>query len=272
MQLTEEDGEVTFRNNRYVFRDKYTRKAQTFRGLGPLLREFFWPSYDYEKATRKANQTLREVRLATPKRDPLLYSKGVGGQDVGKKVHDQLDEVVSGRVQAHQLIDNPLMHPYVVKIVALLGQVQLVPVQTEYVVYDRSIRLATKIDMLCERKGDPATVVLIELKIGYPSVAWRLGNAQVHPFEEMCENSPFHQACLQVLMGKEMFQLRPHGYRRVECMVLHAAQDKVEVEPVPDYLACCSSELYEMMSRACTRNYYLGRPLARKRKRHAKAR
>lgn len=274
----EQPTNITFLNQRYVFQDETTQKKIIFRGLGPLLREFFWSDYDYHAATSKMSATLKKVRESTIRRDPLLYAKGVGGQEVGKKVHDQLEDIILQleSINVQHLLSNPLLHPYVPRIIALIGKMGWQAVATEYLVYEREVKLATKIDLVCRRVDYPSTLILVELKIGYPSVSWNLGNAQIYPFEELCPNSPFHQACLQLMMGAEMFKrTAPSIWRNLELWTIHAAQDGISADPVPRYLLDVSAELFEMMIRACKKNYYLGRPKAREalsdeKKKHAK--
>lgn len=251
-------------NDQFRYRASPSSPEVPFRGLHPLLRDLYWGKYDYYEATRHLAKKISAHNRASLEVCPALEHHGVSGRDVGSIVHQQVEQAVKEGMTAKSLLENTALHPYVRNVFVELGRLGLQCVRAEEIVYDPSIQLATKIDLIARSSRDPNTLVLIEVKVGYPVGSWYASSMVMkRPLHEV-GNSPFHQACLQIMWCGEMLRHRLDPGTRIRVATLHVTPSRAILEVPPDNLVKMAMPLYEAGRLRALRNPKLGR---RKRKR-----
>jgi len=200
-------------------------------GLLRPLKKCFWPSYSWKKAnTDSVRKFCRRDRSLRNQRDGLRR---------GSRVHVQIElltnEGIEGliRSQSHLNASRKRVHlePYTKKLLLALRRYKMRPMASEVCLYDNSLRIATKADLLCLDHQD--RLVLIETKTGFLG-SW---NRASHPMQKMqgLSDSPRNQALTQLLFTKNMIE-HTYGVPVDRAFVMRIDEDGVTPEALPsDY-------------------------------------
>lgn len=258
-----QQDEVAFSKGQKQFR--YVKPGQKssvpFRGLRPLIRQLYWPDYDYYEATRPVAKEMTRYKKELFKNKPDLAEHSHFSQDVSSAVHKQVEHVVRHRrdYNAQKIRDDKHLHPCVKHVFEELGRCKLYVVASEEIVYDPVIRLATAVDLVCSSLLDPAFVLLVEMKVGFSGGAWNASNGTLASPLDQFDNSPYHQACVQVLFACEMMRPRLTPGTSIGGAVLHVQPDGAKLQKIPDPMARISRGVYELASLSAQADSTLGR-------------
>lgn len=264
------DGSITVYNSKskkFYHTPSGKTKRITCRGITNLLSEYFWPTYDYAQATRAIKKNSRALAKEQRAGDLVVGT----GQEIGSHVHQQLAYIANNldKFQETEVFEQQTTHlyPHVKTILKEIGTIGVQLCQAELVVCHPEIQLATAIDIIGKRAN--GTLVLMEMKVGYVGGAWNCSNDSMHPrkyFADMVSNSPFHQACFQLVIASEMM-LRSGmiDTPRVDLIVVHVVNEtKVILESVPAGFRRAAEGIFNAMVDACKKDELLGRPAKRK--------
>lgn len=217
-------------------------------GLLRPLKRSFWPQYSWKKANTDS------VRKFC-RRDPSLRHQRAGLQR-GSRVHVQIElltnEGVEGlvRAQSHRNARRKKVEvePYTMKLLLALRRYKMRPMASEVCLYDNSLRIATKADLLCI--DDKDRLVLIETKTGFLG-SW---NRASRPMQKMqgLSDSPRNQALTQLLFTKNMIE-QTYGTTVDRAFVMRIDEDGVTPEALPSDFTRRSSTFRAVVREAQTR-------------------
>jgi len=220
-------------------------KEVSLRGVTSLLRQVFWPDYDYKLAERLA-PTARAAKVSSGLR------AAHHGRNRGSAVHEQLACWVNEGEEACRrrcARMHSRVHPYVLTVVRGLKdkRVCMQPVWSEFIVFDASARLASAIDLVCLAPSGVG-LVLCELKAGGANYFQKASGAMHGPLVHM-NNSPLHQAMVQVLVYKCMLERRyPElGDFVAGCCVVQVTEERVRFKQVPAELVARADQIYDYL-------------------------
>jgi len=129
-------------------------------------------------------------------------------------------------------------HAFTVQIVEKLVAWGLRPVVAEFNIFDEVLNYATAIDMIVARDlqqtgarpspPPPSRLVLVETKTGYRDGVFLSGSGLLRLPAQMAhlriDDSPLHQAMLQVLMARLTLKHR-YGIHQTDCVVIHVDEN-----------------------------------------------
>lgn len=128
-------------------------------------------------------------------------------------------------------------HAFTVQIVEKLVAWGLRPVVAEFNIFDEILNYATAIDMIVARdlqqtgarpSPPPSRLVLVETKTGYRDGVFLSGSGLLRLPAQMAhlriDDSPLHQAMLQVLMARLTLKYR-YGIHQTDCVVIHVDEN-----------------------------------------------
>ena len=218
-----------------------------FHGITRRLRESMWPN----NSSRYADVPSRAADKSSFNTKCQCY-----GEKHGSRVHNQVQEIVNNyliherdlKEYVHSLYKNrqQTLDPCVITVFKILKAARLVPLCSEFPIFDEAIGVATQIDMVCV--SDRGAGVFIELKTGYPgpfaTATEDDRNMDLHLPNMAFLNSvvmmpvkdtPFMRAVLQLVDTMLITQVR-YGYSPRKGYILHISKNE-ERQP---------SHLYEL--------------------------
>jgi hypothetical protein len=259
-------------------------RAKKMRGIHGMLKKTFYPDFDHSdhrklaqkavsKQARKSrigngngngkgngngNKKKNAVRVSQRDKmsgsgcdwamvDVVAQSKRGVGMELGKQVHKQLEIFARDRAAFSKVVPRP--DPLVAEIIRkLVGDWSLVPLWSEYEIWDETLRYATSVDLICfhPKKG---RLVFFEVKTGYrDSFSFSTGRKIKGRFG--IDSTPLNHAFLQILIPIETMK-RHYGIRAIDGYVLHVNEQKgVTVYKVPTNAQLPRDKLYNHVVRA----------------------
>ncbi|MHA1679629.1 MAG: hypothetical protein ACTSUE_01390 [Promethearchaeota archaeon] len=256
-------------------------RAKKIRGIHSLLKKIFYPEFDYKehsalakkaqtkarkKASAKGGRTSSSVTkekkknvITIPYRSSIAPSgcawnmvdmvardkRGVGSE-LGTQIHEQLELFARDRRMFDSEI--PVPDPYVSEIIKkIIKEWELVPLWSEYEVWDETLKYATSVDMICFHPKKKR-FAFFEVKTGYrDSFAFSTGKKIRGRFG--IDSHPLNHAILQMLLPIETMK-RHYGIKAIDGYVLHVnASAGVKVYRVPTNTQLPRDRLYNYVIR-----------------------
>jgi hypothetical protein len=223
----ENNKHIRFDQNSKVFMFKATENGSEKKvpGITRSLSYAFWPNYQYTRSR---------------------YSRGTGvssarrGIERGMIVHQQMEDY-SNMTIAEFKKKHTILHPFTKSLIVYLRCNKLIPIRSEFTIFDSEINKATKIDMLCA--NEEMEIVAIELKTGMDDYISRGNDSIKGPLEGEITNCPKNQALIQILMSSIILE-----YRYNICIkglyVLNVNMSGVYPYEVPQLIRRKSASLY----------------------------
>ena len=221
------------------------------RGVTRLLRDTFWPDYDYRKA-----EQLSPTPKAARERTGLRSARH--GRSRGNAVHEQLacwvnegEEACRRRCARH----HSRIHPFVHTIMRGLRDksTNMRPIWSEFIVFDPSVGVASAIDLVCLAPNGVG-LVLCELKSGGANYFDKASGSMHGPLSHI-NNSPMHQAMVQVIVYKCMLQRRyPElGDFVAGCCIVQVTMKGVRFKQVPAEIMEHADAIYDYFVECVTK-------------------
>jgi hypothetical protein len=171
--------------------------------------------------------------------------RGVGAE-LGKQVHHQLE--LFARDRNLFALEVPRPDPFVSEIIRkILVEWELVPLWSEYEVWDETLKYATSVDMICFHPKK-RRFAFFEVKTGYrDSFTFSTGKKIRGRFG--VDSTPLSHAILQLLIPIETMK-RHYGIRAIDGYVLHVNEATgVRVYRVPTNAQLPRDKLYNYVIR-----------------------
>ena len=191
-------------NNKLI---KWNESTHTFtverfgvlEGITKILSTHIYPNYDDQFAWNNRDKT-GEEKTAKERRN----SGNAKGREFGKNMHKQVHTWVQCNTGKNprpfrEFFSEP--HCYLRKLFGFLKAKELIPVESEFSIWDGSLRLATNIDMIAEHKS--GLLVPIELKFGFNGFGL-VHNANMQPPFQLWPNHAVNQWQIQLLLQTAM--------------------------------------------------------------------
>jgi|WetSurMetagenome_2_1015567.scaffolds.fasta_scaffold42514_2 hypothetical protein len=169
------------------FRDRHT----LYRGIKERLKERIWPDTEENplKRDRKDVERRKDHELHSNKKGKAKDCKAFGSAH-GEMVHNEMEiycTFITEKKPQDWLNQNlPDPDPCTARIISALDNENLIPIRSEFMIWDEDWRVATSIDMLAY-DYKKYRFVLIEFKTGYENEIYG-----PHPTDEPLPK-PFHQ-------------------------------------------------------------------------------
>lgn len=209
-------------------------------GLLKPLKRMLWPGYDYDRANDRASRrfTKKDTSLRLPS----------DGRHRGERVHTQIEVLTNFGTEAvkktkkkgHAVIDE-----YTRKFLLALKCWNLRPVCSELSLYDPTVGIATKADLIC--LDDKNRTVLVETKTGYYASWDRACGRMRGPLAKPLSDSPRNQSLMQLLFTKRMIE-RTYGTRVDRAVVIRVDPDGVTPYKLPADVECSGDALAAYVS------------------------
>ena len=183
--------DITFDKNSTAFR----YRGRVVPGLLQPLKRALWPSYQYDTANNRSSS-----RFA--KRDRSLRRPSDGFRR-GSRVHKQIELFTNFGAAAIKRKGRGL-DEYTRKFLIALKAYKWRPIVSELSLYDPTINVATKADLLCLDQKD--RVILVEAKTGYYASWQRACYRMSGPHSNPVSDSPCNQALMQLMFTKRMVE------------------------------------------------------------------
>ncbi len=224
---------------------KHPPRAKKIRGIHSLLRKVFYPDFDrseHEKCAKKSVAKEKKKQKKTnknyktpgnailvPHRSTLASgcswsmvdlmaqdTRGVGAE-LGKQVHKQLEIFARCRVTFAREVPRP--DPLVTEVIhKIIVEWRLIPLWSEYEIWDEVLKYATSVDMICFNPVKKR-LVFFEVKTGYKdSFSFSTGKKIRGRFG--IDSNPLNHAILQIAIPIETMKRR-YGIRAIDGYVLH---------------------------------------------------
>ena len=206
---------ITFDENSRAFR----YRGRVVPGLLQPLKRALWPRYQYDGANDRASArfTPRDRTLRRPS----------DGRKRGSRVHKQIEHLTNYGTRALKRKRRGL-DEYTKKILIALKIYKWRPVAAEVTLYDPTMKIATKADLLCI--DDRGRLVLIENKTGYYASWRRACHEMSGPFSTPISDSPCNQSLMQLMFTKRMIE--NYGVRVDRAFTLRVDPDGVVPYPL----------------------------------------
>ncbi len=266
-------GEVFFKSELRCFVRSHmqdgAKKLARQRGLKELLREVFWPTYNYERAQSVAERLARSTGVSGKPGSGVLTSVGGSksyGRLRGEVVHEQVADCANLTREQFEA-KHEWVHPFTYNVVhTLTREMGLSIVRAEEPVYSPSGEFASAIDILCSDSA--GRLVAIELKCGLQAYATHANDMmKSRSLGGKFTNSPLNQAHVQLLAGAMMLR-EQYGIGVHSGYVLIASESGVSRYPIPAEMIARSSSMYAELVRYASRVLSDRKARARKRARH----
>lgn len=201
----------------YVFAwnaTKNTMKLRSMRGLTPTLSAAFYPVYRFRLA-RKGPTTPKE-----------LYKGGPSGTRLGKRLDRELHHF---RLKRRR----PTL-PHALSVLELVKKRGEQVVFTQLPVFDKDLRMCTKIDLLIKNEF---RFTAVEIKVGYAHYRHKhTGSNMRFPFEKLTD-SPFNQHLLQTF-GSQLLFRSTYPKTPVSAELWYVSEKGVVVHQIPEDMKC----------------------------------
>lgn len=252
-------------------------RAKKMRGIHGLLKRIFYPDFDRTehnnlakrkktKAKKKASDNGKSTGVADRKNviaipyrstisgsgcdwnvvDIVARDKRGVGAELGKQVHQQLELFARDRERFTREILRP--DPFVSEIIRkVIKEWELIPLWSEYEVWDETLRYATSVDMICFHPKKQR-FAFFEVKTGYrDSFTFSTGKKIRGRFG--IDSTPLNHAILQLIIPIETMKRR-YGIRAIDGYVLHVNESTgVRVYRVPTNTQLPRDRLYKYVIR-----------------------
>jgi len=190
-------------------------------------------------------------QYASQKRSTGL-SRPWHGTSRGKLVHEQMRLLVNGGGErALRAVYGPqaLMCEHLERFFEALKRKRLHPVLSEFADYYEQIGLASAIDLMClsEKTG---AVCLVEVKVGGENYFRRATGPLTQPrrLSKKYNNSPLHQAFLQLLFYRKMMVDHYPELRIGSCYVAQLCTDEICFYRLPEDFVAAGSDLLNCLA------------------------
>ena len=241
-------------------------RAKKMRGIHGMLRKIFYPEFDRsehnklaQKASQKAKEPPKKNAIQIPRRSSMSGSgcewamvdvvardkRGVGAE-LGKQVHKQLEIFARDRSAFSRAVPRP--DPLVIEIIRkMVVDWSLVPLWSEYEIWDETLRYATSVDLICFHP-EKKRLIFFEVKTGYRnSFSFSTGKKIRGRFG--IDSTPLNHAFLQILIPIETMKRR-YGIRSIDGYVLHVnEQNGVTAYKAPTNTQLPRDKLYNYIVR-----------------------
>ncbi len=218
--------------------------ARKIRGIHGVLRKTFYPDFDrfehdrlakidvakkHNRNKSKSKSKKKTKSLVISHRSSLSSgcdwsvvdlvandARGVGSE-LGKQVHKQLEIFARSKLVFARDVPNP--DPLVTAVIDKIVHVwKLIPLWSEYEIWDETLRYATAVDMICLNPRN-RRLVFFEVKTGYrDSFSFSTGKKIRGRFG--IYSMPLSHAFLQLILPMETMK-RHYGIRAIDGYVIH---------------------------------------------------
>jgi len=281
--------QITFdyRNKQYRFlAEKKIKKSNTkkkektcksiiFAGITRLLRELFYPNYDFLKVKYKSSyQAPSPSQRGNQKPTKNDIKDRDNGIKRGVLVHEQLMCYIKDK-QKYAKIFGSEMHDYAFRILKSLEVWGLIPIAAEFHICDPVNKLATSIDAICINKKTNE-IYVIDWKCASDNYflhgnSWMLSilepqtkktnntkKTQKDFEDQIISNSPLNQAFIQLAVMKEMLK-RCYSFAPSKFIIVQVTSDIVKHYPLEDRINAKSKEIYDALVDYKTRKNILNK-------------
>jgi len=252
-------------------------RAKRMRGIHGMLRKVFYPDFDrsaHNKLAQKASRNSKTktkggskkrkrkkkknvVHVPYPSRisgsgcewamvDVVARDERGVGAALGKQVHKQLEIFARDQRVFSRAVPRP--DPLVAEIIRkIVVDWSLVPLWSEYEIWDETLKYATSVDLICFHPKK-RRLVFFEVKTGYrDSFSFSTGKKIRGRFG--IDSTPLNHAFLQILIPIETMK-RCYGIRAIDGYVLHVnEQNGVTAYKVPTNAQLPRDRLYNYVVR-----------------------
>lgn len=186
------------------------------RGLLPLLRKVYWPDYVYTEGDSNYH-----------------VSTGAGGLkegiNRGKLVHRQLRDFTNKSEKYFRSVHGPSIHDYTLNVVKAKLEWGTTTGVAEFPLFDEELGIGTAADDISLQGNN--TIVVSDWKVGQDS-SFRVGSGPMKGVLSHLSNSPFNQACVQLLFNY-IFLLKTYGLRPDKLYAVQICTSGVDPREVP---------------------------------------
>lgn len=161
-------------------------------------------------STLKRQQQKQSMKRAGPLvfNDGRAYHGATAGLERGKHVHAQLEAYATlpwRRFKAMYPRVDPLTKAALNHI---RNEMHLVPIDSEYLVFDKMSGVGTAVDLVCLKKKGPPALVFVEIKTGYSLGTFvnPSGKFQATSPLAKCDDTPLNRARTQLLLADALFR------------------------------------------------------------------
>jgi len=216
-------------------------------GITKVLSTQIYPNYDDKYAWTNRDRT-HEEKMAKERRD----ATNSRGREFGKEMHKNTHQWVQCNTRKvkrpfNEFCSKP--HCYIRKLFGFLKHQNLVPIDSEFSIWDGSLKLATKIDLIAE---DSLTGLLvpIELKFGFNGFGL-VSNGNMQPPCQLWPNNAVNQWQIQLLVQTSMLIQNyaiPLSHMRPRVVWIH--DNGVHAHELsPATIGVCSSVMQKLKNR-----------------------
>jgi len=213
-------------------------------GLRKHLERVCYPDYDYKRAMATCPQHSGQKRATG-------LSRPWHGTARGKLVHEQMRLLVNGggesalrAVYGHQAVTCDHLERFF----RALRRKKLRPALSEFADFYDEFSVASAIDLICVSEKTGA-LSLVELKVGGENYFRRSTGALQKPASlRKYNNSPLHQAFLQLLFYRKMLHDHYPELRLGSCYVAQLCTDEVCFYRLPADFVAAQDELIACVS------------------------
>jgi len=247
---------------------KIPPRAKRIRGIHSLLRTIFYPNFDRAEHSRLALKYIKKKgkrageapAIAVPLHSSIVPSgcdwsmvdtvardgRGVGAE-LGKQVHKQLE--IFARDQDVFARRFPRPDPLVAEVIRKITQEwRLVPLWSEYEIWDETLCYATSVDLVCFHPKKKR-LVFLEIKTGYRGGTFTFSTGKKIRGRFGVDSTPLNHAILQLLIPIETMKRR-YAIRAIDGYVIHVNEDAgVRAYKLPTNAQLPRDRLYNYVAR-----------------------
>ncbi len=224
--------------------NKETKKYEALSGLLPALKKAFWPNTDFFSTMAAVSyQKKNGLSSVNKQKTPPPHNKGRHfGLIRGSEVHQQLEDFI--------LLDeknfkkkHTTLHPWTKRILLFILDRDWQPLESEFNIFDKDIKVGTSIDMVCVDKKT-GKLIILEFKTGYSGYFDIADGFMEYPLNYV-PNTARDRAMLQLGFAM-LFLIKHHRITFMDGYVIRLDSDKLECYSIDsNFLSTYAEAMYK---------------------------